>query len=32
MEWLATLNAGNTTTGQINLDRISISTLGRIGQ
>jgi hypothetical protein len=31
MEWLATLNAGNTTTGQINLDNISISTLGRIG-
>lgn len=31
MEWIATLNAGNTTTGQINLDRIAISTTGRIG-
>jgi hypothetical protein len=30
MEWLATLNAGNTTTGQINIDKISISTKGRI--
>jgi hypothetical protein len=32
MEWLATLNAGNTTTGQVNLDKVSIGTLGRIGQ
>lgn len=31
MEWLATLNAGNTTSGQINLDRVAISTVGRIG-
>jgi len=31
MEWIATLNGGNTTTGQVNLDRISISTVGRIG-
>ena len=32
MEWLATLNAGNTTTGQINIDRVSYSTTGPIGQ
>jgi len=31
MEWLGTINAGNTTTGQINLDRIAISSAGRIG-
>jgi hypothetical protein len=31
IEWLSTLNAGNTTTGQVNIDRISISSLGRIG-
>lgn len=31
IEWVGTLNAGNTTTGQVNLDMISISTLGRIG-
>lgn len=31
MEWVATLNAGNTTTGQVNLDRVSISSVGRIG-
>jgi hypothetical protein len=31
IEWLATLNAGNTTTGQINMDRIAVSTAGRIG-
>jgi hypothetical protein len=30
MEWIGTINAGNTTSGQVNLDRISISTLGRI--
>jgi hypothetical protein len=30
-ELLATLNGGNTTTGQINIDRVAISTLGRIG-
>jgi hypothetical protein len=29
--WIGTLNAGNTTTGQLNLDRIAISTAGRIG-
>jgi hypothetical protein len=32
MEWIGTINQGNTTTGQINLDRIAISTAGRIGQ
>jgi hypothetical protein len=31
MEWIGTINQGNTTTGQINLDRIAISTVGRIG-
>jgi hypothetical protein len=31
MEWLGTLNAGNTTTGQVNIDNVSISTIGRIG-
>ena len=31
IEWLATLNTGNTTTGQICVDDISISTVGRIG-
>jgi hypothetical protein len=31
MEWIGTINQGNTTAGQINLDRIAISTLGRIG-
>jgi hypothetical protein len=31
MEWVGTINGGNTTTGQINLDRIAISTVGRIG-
>lgn len=31
MEWLGTLNGGNTTTGQVNIDRASISSLGRIG-
>ena len=30
-EWLATLNAGNTTSGQVNIDRVSYSTAGRIG-
>jgi hypothetical protein len=29
--WLSTLNGGNTTTGQVNLDRVAISTVGRIG-
>jgi hypothetical protein len=31
MEWLGTLNAGNTTTGQVNIDNVAISTIGRIG-
>jgi hypothetical protein len=31
IEWVGTLNAGNITTGQVNLDMISISSLGRIG-
>lgn len=31
MEALATLNAGNSTTGQMNVDKIYLSTLGRIG-
>jgi hypothetical protein len=31
IEWIGTLNAGNLTTGQVNLDRIAISTVGRIG-
>jgi hypothetical protein len=31
MEWLGTLNGGNTTTGQVNIDRVAISSLGRIG-
>jgi hypothetical protein len=31
IEWVGTLNGGNTSTGQVNLDMISISTLGRIG-
>jgi hypothetical protein len=31
IEWLATLNGGNTTTGQVNLDHVSISTKGPIG-
>ena len=31
IEWLSTLNAGNTTSGQVNIDRIAISTAGRIG-
>ena len=28
---MGTLNANNTTTGQCNIDQVSISTLGRIG-
>jgi hypothetical protein len=31
IEWLATLNGGNTTSGQCNLDRIAVSSIGRIG-
>jgi uncharacterized protein YjdB len=31
IEWLSTLNKGNTTSGQINIDRVSVSTAGRIG-
>jgi len=31
MEWLGTLNGGNTTTGEVNIDRVGISSLGRIG-
>lgn len=31
LEALATLNAGNTTTGQVNIDRVAFSSLGRIG-
>jgi hypothetical protein len=31
IEMLATLNAGNTTTGQINMDRVAFSNAGRIG-
>ena len=31
IEWLSTLNAGNTSTGQVNLDYIAISSRGRIG-
>jgi len=31
VEWLATLNANNGTTGQVNLDLVAISSLGRIG-
>ncbi len=31
IEMLATLNGGNTTTGSIWIDRVSISTIGRIG-
>jgi hypothetical protein len=31
MEWLGTLNRGNTTTGQVNIDKVSYSTKGRIG-
>ena len=31
MGWVGTLNGGNTTTGSVNLDKIAISTLGRIG-
>lgn len=31
IEWVATLNAGNTTTGRVNLDNIAMSTSGRIG-
>jgi hypothetical protein len=30
-EWMGTLNAGNGTSGQCNMDRIGVSTLGRIG-
>ena len=29
--WLGTLNIGNATTGQVNIDRIAISSVGRIG-
>jgi hypothetical protein len=31
IEMLATLNQGNTTSGQINMDRVAFSTAGRIG-
>jgi hypothetical protein len=31
IEWLGTLNAGNTTTGQCNIDKVAVSSLGRIG-
>jgi hypothetical protein len=31
IEMLATLNTGNTTSGQVNIDRLAISSLGRIG-
>lgn len=31
VEWLATLNANNQTSGQVNVDRMAISSLGRIG-
>ncbi len=30
-EWFGTLNSGNTTTGQVNIDRLALSTLGWIG-
>jgi hypothetical protein len=30
--FLGTLNGGNTTTGQVNIDRIAISSVGRIGR
>ena len=31
MEWVGTLNGGNSTTGSVNLDKIAISSAGRIG-
>jgi hypothetical protein len=31
MEWAGTLNGGNSTSGQVNLDNVAISTAGRIG-
>lgn len=31
IEWIGTLNASNTQTGTINIDRVAISNLGRIG-
>ncbi len=31
IEMLATLNGGNSTSGQVNIDRVAISTVGRIG-
>ena len=31
MEWVGTLNGGNNTTGSVNLDKIAISSAGRIG-
>jgi hypothetical protein len=31
IEWLGTLNQGNTSTGECRLDRIAVSSLGRIG-
>ena len=31
IEWMGTLNGGNSTTGQCNMDYIGVSSLGRIG-
>lgn len=31
MEWAGTLNGSNSTTGQVNIDNVAISTAGRIG-